>query len=85
MSEKVTVEDLRNHCTEKSAWIAIRGKVYDVTAFMRRHPGGRDALLLGEKSKNIFSENPSYFSRIFVQQLAAMRQSSSRLITTSNG
>jgi cytochrome b involved in lipid metabolism len=45
---EITVKELRNHCTEKSAWIAIRGKVYDVTDFIRRHPGGREAILLGE-------------------------------------
>jgi cytochrome b involved in lipid metabolism len=51
MSEKmkITAQDLRDHCCEKSAWIAIRGKVYDVTSFIERHPGGKDQLRYGEK------------------------------------
>lgn len=36
-----TYEDVRSHRSPKSAWIAIHGKVYDVTTFFSRHPGGR--------------------------------------------
>lgn len=50
MSEElrnVTNKELRNNCTDKSAWISIRGTTYDVTNFLKRHPGGRDAMRLG--------------------------------------
>jgi fatty acid desaturase len=38
---RFTYEDVRSHRSPKSAWIAIHGKVYDVTTFISRHPGGR--------------------------------------------
>ncbi|KAG5680988.1 hypothetical protein PVAND_010462 [Polypedilum vanderplanki] len=47
MIEKIKIKDLREHCTEESAWIAIRSKVYDITSFVARHPGGKDQLRFG--------------------------------------
>lgn len=45
--QKVTVAELRRHATAESAWVAIEGKVYDLsfTDFLGRHPGGRKVLL----------------------------------------
>ncbi|KAJ1497237.1 hypothetical protein HMI55_005619, partial [Coelomomyces lativittatus] len=40
-------KELALHSDERSAWIAIRGKVYDVTRFLQYHPGGRETLLFG--------------------------------------
>lgn len=37
----ITPEELAKHNTEASAWVCIRGFVYDVTKFARFHPGGR--------------------------------------------
>eukprot|EP00906_Rhabdomonas_costata_P030345 RCo042881 len=42
-----TLKELEQHCTEKDCWLAVDGKVYDLTSFVSRHPGGRDFLLLG--------------------------------------
>jgi len=38
-------KELAKHNIEKSAWIAVRGKVYNVTDFIKKHPGGEDVLL----------------------------------------
>ena len=32
--------------TEKSCWVILFDKVYDVTTFMVDHPGGKDAIML---------------------------------------
>ncbi len=32
--------ELKEHCTENNGWIAIHGKVYDITDFAKNHPGG---------------------------------------------
>lgn len=40
-----SVEEVQQHHTEKDAWIVHRGKVYDVSEFLERHPGGKDILL----------------------------------------
>ncbi|KAI0183723.1 cytochrome b5-like heme/steroid binding domain-containing protein [Xylaria flabelliformis] len=44
-SEVVTLEQLANHNTEESLWIAVHGHVYNLTDFRLDHPGGVDALL----------------------------------------
>mmetsp|Transcript_417 Transcript_417/g.501 ORF Transcript_417/g.501 Transcript_417/m.501 type:complete len:522 (-) Transcript_417:215-1780(-) len=38
----ITWTELKEHCTENNnnGWIAIHGKVYDITNFAKNHPGG---------------------------------------------
>ena len=40
-----SVEEVQQHNTEKDAWVIHCGKVYDVSDFLERHPGGRDILV----------------------------------------
>lgn len=37
----VSHDELSKHNTVDDAWLAIRGKVYNVTRYMDFHPGGR--------------------------------------------
>uniref|UniRef100_A0A6U4G8Y8 Cytochrome b5 heme-binding domain-containing protein n=1 Tax=Phaeomonas parva TaxID=124430 RepID=A0A6U4G8Y8_9STRA len=39
-AKRYTFDDMRAHATRGDAWITIHGKVYDVTEFAKRHPGG---------------------------------------------
>ena len=41
----ISLEELRKHRSEESLWVAYGGKVYDVTSFLKHHPGGADPLL----------------------------------------
>ena len=41
----VTKEELRNHSTASSCWIAVDGIVYDVTKFLKAHPGGANVII----------------------------------------
>ncbi|KAI5476337.1 delta-5 desaturase [Pseudohyphozyma bogoriensis] len=43
----ITLEQLRAANTKGKAWVAIRGKVYNLTKFAARHPGGADIILMG--------------------------------------
>ncbi|ORZ32396.1 delta5 fatty acid desaturase [Catenaria anguillulae PL171] len=52
----ITTAELATHNTPASCWLAVRGKVYDVTSFLDRHPGGRDLLLFaaGRDATQVF-------------------------------
>ncbi|KAG8905496.1 fatty acid alpha-hydroxylase [Tulasnella sp. 403] len=41
----LTLEDVEKHNSEGSCWITRKGKVYDVTGFLKDHPGGEDLIL----------------------------------------
>lgn len=54
----VSPRQLAEHCTAEDAWIAIRGKVYNVTQYLPFHPGGRDELMkgAGKDATQLFNE-----------------------------
>lgn len=37
---KITLEELAEHNTRYSLWMAVEGNVYDLTCYAARHPGG---------------------------------------------
>ena len=43
--ETYSLEEVRKHDSEKSAWLVHKGRVFDVTEFISHHPGGRNVLL----------------------------------------
>lgn len=47
MSERrvVTSTELQQHGSNKDCWLAIHGKVYDITTYLVDHPGGDDVML----------------------------------------
>lgn len=49
-------EELSTHCTKEDCWVAVDGKVYDVTTWILKHPGGVDTLTLsaGRDITNMF-------------------------------
>ena len=36
----VTTQELKSHSNKNDAWISLNRKVYDITDYIRRHPGG---------------------------------------------
>ena len=44
--KQITLKELAQHTSEDDCWMAIKGRVYDVTAFINEHPGG-DIILDG--------------------------------------
>ncbi|XP_031504778.1 delta(8)-fatty-acid desaturase-like [Nymphaea colorata] len=41
----ITLQELQKHNSEKDLWVSIQGKVYDVTGWLKDHPGGDLPLL----------------------------------------
>ena len=44
---KITTSELARHRSRDDLWIAIRGKVYDVTKYLPYHPGGVEEVIRG--------------------------------------
>lgn len=44
---EVTPEELAKHATMDDAWIALRGKVYNISPYLEYHPGGEEELMKG--------------------------------------
>ena len=42
---RISLDDLARHNTEKDCWIAVEGKVYDITAYAPNHPAPPAVLL----------------------------------------
>ncbi|UZJ55012.1 hypothetical protein CBS101457_004332 [Exobasidium rhododendri] len=42
---KITASELKLHKSKDDAWSVFNGKVYDMTPYMRFHPGGADELM----------------------------------------
>jgi len=41
----ISAEQVGGHSKEGDCWVILNGKVYDVTAFLPDHPGGKKAIL----------------------------------------
>lgn len=55
---KITPEEMALHNKEDDCWMALFGKVYNVTPYMKFHPGGIDELMrgAGANSTDLFNE-----------------------------
>ena len=45
--KSITYQELAKHNKRDDCWLAVYGKVYNVTAYMKFHPGGVDELMKG--------------------------------------
>lgn len=55
---RYTLEDIKQHKTEDDAWTAIQGKVYNITPYLKFHPGGVKDLMriAGRDGTKLFSK-----------------------------
>ena len=45
MESNYTIEEVALHTTIDDIWLVIDQNVYDITDFIKEHPGGKDILL----------------------------------------
>ena len=38
-------DDIRKHDKESDAWVVLKGEVFDVSKFLKEHPGGSSIVL----------------------------------------
>ncbi|XP_024357984.1 cytochrome b5 domain-containing protein RLF [Physcomitrium patens] len=43
----IPMEEVKQHKTEEDAWTVLRGRVYNISPYIRFHPGGKDMLMKG--------------------------------------
>ena len=43
--KEFTLAEVAEHNTANDCWLAINGKVYDVTTFLQDHPGGEEIII----------------------------------------
>ena len=57
LSTRSSEPQVKPHREETDTWMILRGKVYNITEYMRFHPGGVDKLLLagGRDGTSLFS------------------------------
>lgn len=41
----ITLDEVQQHSTADDAWLVLDGRVYNITMFLRYHPGGQDILI----------------------------------------
>ncbi|KAJ9293584.1 hypothetical protein DTO271G3_7663 [Paecilomyces variotii] len=44
-TRELSLKDIEGHNTKGDLWVAIHGKVYDITKYVQDHPGGVDLLI----------------------------------------
>ena len=59
---KVSKEELSKHNKQSDCWIAVHGKVYNITPYLDFHPGGVDEMMRGAgiEATKIFNEVHPY-------------------------
>ena len=54
--KKIGLDEVKAHSTKGDCWIIIRGKVYDVSEYMEKHPGGFEIILENANGKDSTEE-----------------------------
>jgi cytochrome b involved in lipid metabolism len=57
---RVTPDELAKHNKKEDCWTVFNGKVYNVTAYLRFHPGGEGQMMrtAGRDGTKLFSKFP---------------------------
>lgn len=56
-TKAITAQELSAHSTETDCWVAVEGKIYDLSNFAQKHPGGAQAIInsCGKDGTTVFN------------------------------
>ena len=71
MSKQITREELSKHNTAEDCWCSYEGEVYDMTTYLKKHPGGQKVLLsvAGKDMTELYKKYHSYLSIQIIAKL----------------
>jgi len=69
-SRKITMKEVKKHNKKTDAWLVIKNKVYDVTKWIPKHPGGMAIMKgVGTDATELFFNNPAHSPSILLDIL----------------
>lgn len=68
-----TLCQVRKHCTEESVWIVAGKDVYDVTAYIDRHPGGKQCIMRKAGGARDCTEDFQFHSKVGKRMFAKFK------------
>ncbi|RYP61393.1 hypothetical protein DL769_007716 [Monosporascus sp. CRB-8-3] len=70
MVKRWTLSEVGKHASEDDCWMVLHGKVYDITNFVTKHPGGKGILLKNAGQDATPAFNSAHPVEILEEQLA---------------
>ncbi|RYP33022.1 hypothetical protein DL767_004933 [Monosporascus sp. MG133] len=70
MAKIWTLSEVGKHASEDDCWMVLHGKVYDITNFVTKHPGGKGILLKNAGQDATAAFNSAHPVEILEEQLA---------------
>ena len=76
---------MKRHKSNDDCWMALNGKVYDITKYIPYHPGGKKIMAAaGKDGTALFSKRETFFIHYLISKfiyLFILNKLSSRLIS----
>ena len=71
MARQITVEELAKHNSVDDCWCSYQGEVYDMTTYLKKHPGGQKPILAcaGGDMTEVYQKYHSYLSISIIAKL----------------
>jgi len=68
MRSSVSLAEVQTHCTEDDGWTVLRGKVYNISPYLKFHPGGLPILrkALGKDCTALFDRYHAWVNAEFL-------------------
>ncbi|PIN08561.1 Flavohemoprotein b5+b5R [Handroanthus impetiginosus] len=64
----ISMKEVKQHQSEGSMWTVLKGRVYNITPYMKFHPGGVEKLMkaVGKDCTSLFNKNHAWVNEEFL-------------------